>query len=155
VFDRIQLLTDDKEIPEKELVIVANIKKEYSKYGPDNIAEAPKAELDKLEHDFGTVKEGVVVTFGFQIKNTGKDPLVIYDIKSSCGCTATTLGTDRVKAGDASVLKVSFDSKDKVGYNEKTVTLITNDPAKEEIYITIKALVVATSGGTQQNNPKK
>jgi len=150
VFDRVQLMTDDDKIPEKELVIVANIQKVYNKYSPAQMENAPKIVFDTLEHDFGTIKDGDVVNYEFKFKNAGKDALVIYDVKTSCGCTATTLGNDKLASGELSGIKVQFNSKEKNGMNEKTITVFSNDPNNAQVFLTIKAMVVITSKSLQQ-----
>jgi hypothetical protein len=152
VFDRVQLVTDDANMPEKELVIVANIQKVYNKYKPDQMQNAPKIVFDTIEHDFGSIRDGDVVSYEFKFKNEGKDVLVIYDIKSSCGCTATTLGTDKLASGESSVIKVQFNSKNKNGFYEGTVTVYTNDPNNAQVYLTLKAMVAITSKSVPQKN---
>ena len=142
LFDRISLMTDDIDKPEKELVVVANIQKVYNKFSAEQMQDAPKIVFDTLEHDFGTIKDGDVVEFDFKFRNAGKDVLVIYDVKSSCGCTATTLGSSKLKSGDTSTIKVQFNSKEKSGFNEKTVTVISNDPNNQQMFLTIKAMVL-------------
>lgn len=111
---------------------------------------APKIVFDTLEHDFGTIKDGDVVNYDFKFKNNGKDVLVIYEVKSSCGCTATTIGNEKLNSGESSVIKVQFNSKDKSGMNEKTITVFSNDPNNAQVFLTIKAMVVITSKSLQK-----
>ncbi len=47
----------------------------------------PVLEFDKKEHDFGEIEAKTQVETVFKYKNTGDAPLVITDIKSTCGCT--------------------------------------------------------------------
>ena len=47
----------------------------------------PVIEFDKKEHDFGEIEAKTPVETIFKYKNAGDSPLVITDIKSSCGCT--------------------------------------------------------------------
>lgn len=150
LFDRVQLVTDDVVMPEKELVIVANIQKVYNKLSPEQMKAAPKIVFDTVEHDFGTIKDGDVVNCEFKFKNTGKDQLVIYEVKSACGCTASTVGKEKLAGGESSSIKVQFNSKDKSGLNEKTVTVYSNDPENAQVFLTIKAMVVITSKSLQQ-----
>lgn len=150
LFDRIQLITDDVVMPEKELVIVANIQKVYNKYSPEQMLNAPKIMFDTLEHDFGTIKDGDVVTYEFKFKNGGKDALVINEVKTSCGCTATTIGNEKITSGETSVVKVQFNSKGKSGVNENTITVYSNDPENAQVFLTIKAMVIITSKSFQQ-----
>ena len=77
-------------------------------------------------HDFGRIKEGEIVQYDFNFKNTGKRNLIINDAKGSCGCTIPKYPTEPIQAGAQNVIHVTFDSKGKKGYNEKGVVVITN-----------------------------
>ena len=39
------------------------------------------------EYDFGTIPLKEEVQYGFEFSNPGKTPLVISNVKTSCGCT--------------------------------------------------------------------
>ena len=47
----------------------------------------PVISFEEEEHDFGTIINGTPVETSFKYTNTGKSPLVISNIKTSCGCT--------------------------------------------------------------------
>ncbi|RTL13809.1 MAG: DUF1573 domain-containing protein [Flavobacteriaceae bacterium] len=98
------------------------------------IGKFPKIELDKEIHDFGTITEGDVVETEFIVKNTGETDLIISDAKGSCGCTVPEPPKDPIKPGDSAPIKVSFDSKNKPGEQEKTVTLTTNTENGHETF---------------------
>jgi hypothetical protein len=86
----------------------------------------PVIKFDKTEHDFGKVIEGEVVTFAFKFRNTGKSDLVIANVSASCGCTATEYPKVPVRPGEENYIKVSFDSHDRAGFQEKTITIAAN-----------------------------
>src|SRR5690554_2298404 len=53
-------------------------------------AQNTKAQLsfEKKVHDFGSIKEeGGTVAYTFEFTNTGQMPLVIHNVRASCGCT--------------------------------------------------------------------
>jgi hypothetical protein len=54
--------------------------------------------------------------------------LIIRNVKTSCGCTAVSPEKNIVPAGDSVPLKVEFNSAGKLGRQNKTITVITNDP---------------------------
>lgn len=140
-FDRIQLVTDDESYPEKEFIVVANVINNYVEMTEDQLANAPKIEFDKKVHDFGTLKQGQVVTTEFKFTNKGKDQLVIYDTKTNCGCTASTLNQMRFEPGESSIIKVTLDTKGKSGYIQQSVTVKTNDPNNPEVVLLLNARV--------------
>ena len=100
----------------------------------------PKIELDKVEHDFGTINEGDVVETEFIVTNTGDSDLIIADAKGSCGCTVPQPPKEPIAPGQSAPIKVSFDSNGKPGQQSKTVTLTTNTEEGNEVF-TIKANV--------------
>ncbi len=142
VRDQIKLYTDDDVMPEKELNIFANIKVNLGVMSPVERANAAKMEFEEMEHNFGMMKQGDQGTYEFKFKNTGKSTLVIYTIKTSCGCTATTLGNDKIAPGETSVIKVTYNSAKKLGQDETFVTVYTNDPDRETVRLSIKANVL-------------
>ena len=44
-------------------------------------------EFAETTFDFGTVKDGEMVSHTYKFKNTGSEPLILSDAKGSCGCT--------------------------------------------------------------------
>jgi hypothetical protein len=77
-------------------------------------------------HNFGQVQEGAIVEFSYRFRNTGKEPLVILEAKASCGCTVPEKPEKPILPGEIGYLKVKFDSKDRPGQVQKTVTVTSN-----------------------------
>lgn len=95
-----------------------------------------------LEYDFGTVKDGKVVSHEYEFTNTGTEPLIISDAKASCGCTVPSWPKEPIQPGGKGSIKVQFDSKGKPGQQSKKVTITANtDPSP--IFLTIKGNVEA------------
>ena len=62
----------------------------------------------------------------FVIMNKGDEPLIIKDAKTPCGCTVPSYPKEPIAPGDSAIIKVSFNSTKKMGYQNKKITLITN-----------------------------
>ena len=77
-------------------------------------------------YNFGTTTEGEKVTFNFRFKNSGNKPLVITNTSASCGCTVPEKPDKPVMPGETAFIKVVFNSKGKVGPNQKTITVTSN-----------------------------
>ncbi len=77
-------------------------------------------------HDFGTIKDGDVVEHIFEFTNDGEAPLIISDAKGSCGCTVPEWPKEPIAVGDKGEIKVKFNSKNKPGIQNKTVTITAN-----------------------------
>lgn len=81
--------------------------------------------IDSL-YNFGTATEGEKITYNFRFKNTGKKPLIITNTTASCGCTVPEKPEKPIFPGETAFIKVVFNSKGKVGHNEKTITVTSN-----------------------------
>jgi hypothetical protein len=108
--------------------------------GDQNLDQLPAMEFVKLEHDFGKVIQGEVVSYAFKFKNTGKADLVIASISASCGCTAGKYPKRPVKPGEEDFIEVSFDSSGREGFQNKTLDIAANTQPSITT-ITIKAMV--------------
>ena len=87
-------------------------------------ASGPIITFDKTEHDFGTINEGDKVTTEFNFTNTGKEDLIIVDARGSCGCTVPQYPKNTpIAPGASGKILVSFDSSNKPGLQQKSVTL--------------------------------
>jgi Protein of unknown function (DUF1573) len=83
-------------------------------------------ELIDSVYNFGKVAEGEKVTFNFRFKNIGTKPLVITSTTASCGCTVPEKPEKPVLPGETGFIKVVFNSKGKMGHNEKNITVMAN-----------------------------
>lgn len=90
---------------------------------PDELAEIT---FDETQFNFGEIIQGQVVEHDFIFTNTGKNDLVIYDSKGSCGCTVPEWPKEPIKPGKKDKVHVKFDSTNKEGHQTKTVTLTCN-----------------------------
>lgn len=82
--------------------------------------------FEKMEHDFGKMKEGDALSYTFVFTNTGKFPLKISNAKGSCGCTVPQWPKEAIPAGGQGEIKVTFNSKGKSNQQAKSVTLTAN-----------------------------
>lgn len=88
-------------------------------------ASVTSMKIDKEIHDFGKVKEGVENHCTFTITNTGTKPLVLSDVKASCGCTTPSKPEGPIAPGKSDKIEVGFKPNGK-GVSEKTITITAN-----------------------------
>ncbi len=92
--------------------------------------------FEKTEHDFGKLLQGEVVTCSFHFTNTGKAPLIISRVTTSCGCTVGEYPKEPIAPGDKGVIKATYDSKGHHGFQSRTLTVATNtNPATNTLRI--------------------
>lgn len=98
----------------------------------------PKLVFSDTNYDFGSIKEGEVVTHIFTYKNEGNGELVISNATASCGCTKPSYANGVKHPGDTGTISVTFDSSKKTGKMVKLVTISTNcQPALKYLTINI------------------
>ena len=98
----------------------------------------------EYEHDFGEIAEGEKVACVFTFDNTGKGPLVITSVTTSCGCTVPKYETKPVASGNSGIIEVVFDSSDKNGRQTKTVTVRSN-ASKPVVLLKISGEVITST----------
>jgi len=86
---------------------------------------APEITFEKTTHDYGFMKHKANGIYEFKFENTGKDPLILTNVKSSCGCTIPTWPKDPIKKGKEGIIKVKYDTR-RQGRFQKTVTVYSN-----------------------------
>ena len=107
-----------------------------------NETKAPATiEFKITEYDFGTIEQGANGTCEFEFKNTGEEPLVLNDVKSSCGCTIPSWPKEPVKKGDSAKIIVKYDTN-RIGPFTKSITVISN-ATNSPIVLRIKGTVNA------------
>lgn len=101
----------------------------------------PDIQFDRDIFDFGKVVQGEKVTYDFRFKNTGKSDLLISQVNTSCGCTVTQFPKTPIKPGDEGSIRVTFDSENRKGFQNKEITVVTNCQPSAKI-VRIKAMVI-------------
>ena len=91
-----------------------------------DLGSLPKFEFVTTEHDFGKLIEGVKVSFKFKFKNVGGSDLIINQVKTSCGCTASSYSKKPVPPGGTGVIELTFDSNHQPGKNFKEARIVAN-----------------------------
>jgi hypothetical protein len=79
------------------------------------------------EHDFGTFRESDgIVSYDFNFSNQGQIPLIIKEVKASCGCTTPSWPHEPILPGKTGSIRVSFNPKNRPGPFSKTVLVSSN-----------------------------
>jgi len=120
---------------------------------------APEINFSKSVHDYGTVYKEGDGTCEFQFTNTGKEPLVISNVRSSCGCTVPKWTREPILPGQAGTINVKYDTK-RLGAINKTITVLSNAKTPS-VVLRIKGNVVdapseaaPVNSGAQGATPK-
>ena len=99
--------------------------------------------FDKIEHDYGTIKEdGGKVKCKYTFTNVGDDTLKITGVKPGCGCTTAEWTKTPVMPKKTGFIEVEFDPKQRPGIFNKGITVTTNDPSQQAITLIVKGDVL-------------
>ncbi len=90
-------------------------------------ADGEAAKFEKVKHDFGTFSEAKgKVTHVFEFTNDTNAPIILQDVKASCGCTTPTWTKTPVAPGDKGQVEVTYNAKGRPGAFSKTITVTSN-----------------------------
>jgi len=82
-------------------------------------------EFDTISHNFGAVEFDGDAEVEFVFINTGKAPLLVSHVKSTCGCTVPTWSKEPVNPGKKGRIIVSFDTH-RIGAFNKSIYVYSN-----------------------------
>ena len=100
----------------------------------------PSIKFDTKTHKFPKTPAGETINFTYPFENTGNEPLIITDVKVTCPCTKFEYPKAPVMPNSKGEIKVSFDTKSKIGYQDRTLEVYCNDP-DSPISIRFKGMV--------------
>ncbi|MDD2530213.1 MAG: DUF1573 domain-containing protein [Bacteroidales bacterium] len=109
---------------------------------PNNNQVSSQAEItfEKLVHDYGEVPRNGNGETTFTYKNTGKIPLILSNVRSSCGCTVPAWSREPLMPGQSASIRVKYNTANPGPIN-KTVTVESNaKSARVVLRITGKVL---------------
>jgi len=86
---------------------------------------APEITFDKTVHDYGTIPYQGDGKCEFKFTNTGKEPLILTNVRSSCGCTVPKWPREPILPGQSDIIKVEYKTN-RIGKINKTITVQSN-----------------------------
>lgn len=94
-----------------------------------------------ITHDYGTIVQGSDGTCEFTFANNGKAPIVLNNVKASCGCTVPEWTRTPVAPKQKGTIKVTYNTNN-VGAFTKSIT-VTSNAINSPLVLTIKGVVTA------------
>lgn len=101
---------------------------------------APIFKFENEVVDYGEIarnSDGVKI---LKFTNVGKSPLIITNVKGSCGCTVPTRPKEPIMPGDTGEIEIKY-ATNRIGAFSKTVT-ITSNATKPSVVIQVKGKVL-------------
>jgi hypothetical protein len=109
-----------------------------------------KAEFkfNEEKHDFGKVPQGTPVTTVFTFTNIGEEPLILTDVKPTCGCTIADYTKTPVKKGEAGKITITYNAAVVAPFTKAIV--VTSNAKTPQKYLNIVGEVVAKAAAPGQ-----
>jgi hypothetical protein len=85
----------------------------------------PGIEFNKTEYDFGKIPYQGNAMYEFKFKNTGNEPLVLNNVKSTCGCTVPDWPKEPIGPGETAKIQVKYNTRI-TGSFAKGITVYSN-----------------------------
>lgn len=106
------------------------------------MGQQPVISFEKTTHDFGKINEadGRVTTV-FEFKNEGMEPLILTNVKASCGCTTPKYTREPIEPGNTGQITVTYNPNGRPGRFQKTVT-VTSNATEPTLRLYIKGEVI-------------
>lgn len=105
----------------------------------------PKAVVVNGErHDFGTMDRNGHGHHTFLIRNEGDSPLTLKTGTTTCKCTTFAAADDKVEPGKTAEVKLEWDAKTSDPEFEQSAELITNDPRRNPIHLSVHGHIMDT-----------
>ncbi len=77
---------------------------------PTEIMRDAEINVSSKEHNFNSLPYKKEAEYSFQFTNPGKTPLLIFDVKTSCGCTVPEWTKKPIKPGKSGEIKIKYDA---------------------------------------------
>ncbi len=90
--------------------------------------------------DVGEIPQGTPKLIEFTFQNTGTKEVVITNVKTSCGCTASDYTKEAIAPGKSGFVKATYNAAAKGSFT-KTVTVTTNADETPKV-LTLKGNVI-------------
>ena len=106
-------------------------------------------------HNFGKINEANgSVTYAFEFTNTGSEPLIISNVKASCGCTTPEWPKEPIAPGAKNVIKAIYNPEGRPGNFNKTITVTSNADVPTKV-LTISGEVIPKVKKAEDYYPQK
>ncbi len=106
--------------------------------------------FESLAHDFGKIAYNGNGVYEFVFRNTGKEPLVLRNVRPSCGCTISEWPKDPINKGEQGIIKVKYNTRITGSFN-KSISVFSN-ATNEPVILTIKGKVEEPEAAAGKNS---
>jgi|GEM_PF-3009067 Protein of unknown function (DUF1573). len=102
----------------------------------------PRLILEQPVYEGGEIEAGTTITHEFTIKNEGRAPLVISEVRAGCGCIVSDFDRD-IAPGESGQVSITMKIyQEWAGHSlRRTAWIINNDPISPQVRLTMNVRV--------------
>lgn len=120
---------------------IVNKAEEKPVYTAEQLANSPKININKTNHNFGKIEKNKNKSYSFVVSNTGKDPLKINNVQAGCKCVTFKISKEEIPTGESATLELTYFPRS-LGDVKEIVTIFSNDRNTPHSDIILDANVV-------------
>ena len=114
---------------------------------------APQSDVirwDKTVHDFGDISAADgPVSCSFTLTNTGTEPVAVFEVVSSCGCTDVKWTREPIQPGQSGTISATYKNEDGPMAFDKTLTVYVSG-VKRPVILRLRGVVHAQKKSLSQ-----
>jgi len=114
--------------------------------------EKPEFKFNEEKHDFGKIPQGTPVTTVFTFTNVGQEPLILSEVKPTCGCTIADYTKTPVKSGEQGLIKITYNAAAAYAFN-KTIVVTSNAKTPQKFLVIVGEVVAKAAPVTTPVTP--
>lgn len=141
VTDEITLITDDPVQPEKNIVLMADLTDLIVDSANADITKLPQLVLQESGIQYDTIVSGDMAYRELEIKNNGKQDLIIHRAISNADYIKALVEKKILKPGQKTKIKITYNSSGMVGMDAKVLRIYSNDPVSPVSEVSVRAIV--------------
>ncbi|MBK21805.1 MAG: hypothetical protein CMP63_05760 [Flavobacteriales bacterium] len=101
----------------------------------------PSILFNETEYEFPPVKQGTDLEHSFYFVNNGDAPLVLTNVKGSCGCTNVDYPENPINPGDKGFIKAEVNNSGKpIGKKFRVGIIVESNGQDSKIRLTLRGL---------------
>ena len=116
---------------------------------PDDVLK-----VNEETHNFGKIKQGVPVTYFFELKNTSDKPVVVENAYGSCGCTVPEKPVKPIMPGETAKMKVVFNAAAMGPINKDVFIKLAGMDQQKTLHITGEVVAEAAKPAATKKTGK-
>lgn len=125
-----------------DLTVSYNIAEDFSKLTTEEKGVAPRVSLNKTLLNLGDIKKGESVNGSIKLRNRGASDMIVRSLKAASVAIEVKSSSQNIPAGESADIDITFTASKRKGRQNKSITLITNDPLKPVTIIRVIGNIV-------------